>query len=238
MQISLTDTHTTARNISSQTVVCCYICSYLLLHIIERAYMMSVRVLFLLTGVFLMLGRASAWGVQPTQTLFLRRISASLVGASLLSSSPVLAEVSPVDAQQQRAVEQIMRVQKSLKYIDDSIEKEGNPSAVVQQINLLLKNYKLKENLATSLNLIPQARREEARTHGTTALEDLQIVSEYFDDDIDNMSGKKTPPRQVLQLAMQASSAAAKELRELIAMYPSDVAGAAASTVGPEFDQQ
>ena len=184
------------------------------------------------------MGRASAWRT-PRFTQLVKSVSASvLVGATLLSPFAVRAEVSPVDAQQQRAVEQILRVQKSLKYIDDSIEKEGNPSAVVQQINLLLRNYKLKENLVTSLELVPKARREEARTHGITAIEDLQIVSEYFDDDVDNMSGKKTPPRQVLQLAMQASSAASKELRDLIAMYPSDVAGAAALTVAPEFAEQ
>ena len=167
-----------------------------------------------------------------------RATSAMVISLSLLSSGlPLDARAADaVDPQQQLAVEQIMRVQKSLRYIDEAIEKEGNPSAVVQQINLLLKNYKVKENLQTSLPLVPQARREEARTHGITAIEDLQIVSEYFDDDIDDMSGRKTPPRQVLQLAVQASQAAAKEFRDLMTMYPSAVVATASNTVGPEFE--
>ena len=186
--------------------------------------------------IFFLVSTASALRLLPTGLK--HTLATSFVGLALLGPSvPPAVLAADVNPSQLRAVEQILRVQKSLKYIDESIEKEGSPAGVVQQINLLLKNYKLKENLQTSLPLIAggDKRREEARIHGQTAIEDLVIVSEYYDDDIDDFTGKKTPPQKVLQLALQASAACSKELKELIAMYPTEVSQLAEKEVAVEF---
>jgi len=165
----------------------------------------------------------------------LRRAVAGATLATCLGGSGV-ALAQDADPAGVNALEQIMRVQRSLAYIDDTINNEGNPTAVVSQINLLLKNYKMKENVMNSLTLIADgARREEARTHGVAAIDDLQVVTEYFDDDINDTTGQKTPPRAVLQLAVQATAAANKELSELYRSFPSDIVSTSTNKVALEF---
>jgi hypothetical protein len=165
----------------------------------------------------------------------LRRAVAGATLATCLGGSGV-ALAQDADHAGINALEQIMRVQRSLAYIDDTINNEGNPTAVVSQINLLLKNYKMKENVMNSLTLIADgARREEARTHGVAAIDDLQVVTEYFDDDINDTTGQKTPPRAVLQLAVQATAAANKELSDLYRLFPSDIVTTSTNKVALEF---
>lgn len=108
------------------------------------------------------------------------------------------------------AVENIVRVYKSLKYIEEDIENKGDAMTVLSEIKALLKNYNLKENVLISLDLVSKQKevRNEAKYHGTSAVEDLTQVFEYFSDEIDNMSGRKFPPRQILTFAQEATKAA------------------------------
>ena len=162
----------------------------------------------------------------------LRRVGGGIVAAAL--AVPVLAY--DAEPQQIRAVEQILRVQSSLRYVDDSINTEGNPSAVVRQVDLLLDNYKVKDNLRVSLELIPDnAKREEARQHGITAIEDLQLVGGYFEDDINNTTGRKTPPQAVLKLAAQATEAASRELKLFFSLLPADLVSEVKQKIEAEF---
>eukprot|EP01036_Dinobryon_divergens_P027871 gene27871-36720_t len=100
------------------------------------------------------------------------------------------------------AIENIVRVYKSLQYIEEDIENKGDPKSVISQIKVLLKNYQLKDNVIISLEI---EIRNEAKFHGTSAVEDLSQVFEYFSDEIDNMSGNKFPPRQILSFALDAT---------------------------------
>jgi hypothetical protein len=162
--------------------------------------------------------------------------SCGVIGSLLLGPVPSLA--LDADPAQVRAIEQIMRVQGSLRYVEDDINTKGDPSSVVSQINLLVRNYQLKDNVRISLGLIADsAKREEARTHGVAAIDDLQIVSEYYDDDINNTTGQKTPPQAVLKLAVQATEAANKEFKLLFAQFPEDVISVSKSKVDAEFKQ-
>lgn len=108
------------------------------------------------------------------------------------------------------SIENIIRVYKSLKYIQEDIESKGDSKSVIAQIKVLLKNYNLKENIINSLEVVSKdkAIRNEAKFHGTSAVEDLSQVYEYFSDEIDNMSGNKFPPRQILSFALDATKAA------------------------------
>lgn len=183
----------------------------------------------------LMCSVRTATGALSTSSL--RRMVASATLATCLGgNSAALAQ--DADPAAVNALEQIMRVQRSLKYIDDTINSEGNPTAVVSQINLLLKNYKMKDNVVRALPLITDGtRREEARTHGVAAIDDLQVVTEYFDDDINDTTGQKTPPRAVLQLAVQATAAANKEMSEFYRFYPSDIVATSTAKVALEFSE-
>ena len=175
-----------------------------------------------------------AWRLSPSPAAAARAAAAAVCAGGLSLGSPVFAVEA--DPAQLRAVEQVLRVKSSLKYVDETINKEGNTRAVVTQINLLLSNYKLKDNVRLSLPLVvDSARREEARLHGVAAVEDLQVVSEYFDDDINDTTGQKTPPVAVLKLALQATEAADKELKEFFALFPSEVISASKSKVEAEF---
>jgi hypothetical protein len=66
-----------------------------------------------------------------------------------------------------------------------------------------MTNYKLKDNLSSSLTLLEKGKRNEAKTAGRTIIEDLSLVSEYFEDEIDDMSGRKRPPAGAFTFAQQ-----------------------------------
>ena len=63
-------------------------------------------------------------------------------------------------------------------------------------------------NTYITLSTTFQDIRNEAKFHGTSAVEDLSQVFEYFSDEIDNMSGNKFPPRQILSFSLEATKAA------------------------------
>ena len=148
--------------------------------------------------------------------LKMRRTIASIgLGSSFfgLSSQPSFAINTDASTS---AAANVMRVSYSLKLIDKQITTVGDVRQVVTQIDKLMQNYKLKDNLQLSLDLIKEDRkRDEARSHGMAAFEDLSLVKEYYSDEIDNMSGKKIIPQEVLKFAAGASVAAQKELDQV-----------------------
>lgn len=114
------------------------------------------------------------------------------------------------------AAANVMRVSYSLKLIDKQITTVGDVRQVVTQIEKLMQNYKLKDNLQLSLDLVKEdKKRDEARSHGIAAFEDLSLVKEYYSDEVDDMSGKKIIPREVLKFAAGASVAAQRELEQV-----------------------
>ena len=83
------------------------------------------------------------------------------------------------------AAANVMRVSYSLKLIDKQIETVGDVRQVVSQIDKLMQNYKLKDNLQLSLDLVGDNRkRDEAKSHGQAAFEDLSLVKEYYSDEV------------------------------------------------------
>mmetsp|Transcript_5095 Transcript_5095/g.5224 ORF Transcript_5095/g.5224 Transcript_5095/m.5224 type:complete len:199 (+) Transcript_5095:92-688(+) len=165
----------------------------------------------------------------------IRQIVASVgLGTSIfLGSGPSHAGMN-TDAST-NSLANVMRVSYSLKLIDKQITTVGDVKQVVTQIEKLMQNYKLKDNLKLSYDLIENNKKDEARSHGNQALEDLTLVNEYFESEIDNMSGKKKIPREVLKFASQASVACQKELAELFKSYPPSIMTAVQTQIGEEF---
>ena len=122
-----------------------------------------------------------------------------------------------------RALESVERVADSLKFIEQDINNGGDAKSVVKQVKFLVQNYRLRDSVIASLPLARESQRKEAREHGISALEDLASIYEYFDEDINDMSGKRTPPREVLGLAQDALVAARKEFGEYTKSYPTEV---------------
>jgi hypothetical protein len=78
---------------------------------------------------------------------------------------------------------------------------------------------------------------QEARSHGRTAYEYLTTIYEYFEDDIDDMTGKKSPPKEVLLLSQEGTEAASKELKTFLSyVQPPDLSSAVSSQVKQEFN--
>lgn len=154
------------------------------------------------------------------------------VGKNILAKSAVIAlpllglmqpSFASSSSQTIKAVETIVRVSSSLDFISQDIAQKGDAVAIVSQIKFLLNTYKLKESVQSSIDVVPPNLREEARNHGRSAIEDLMLVFEYYNDEIDNFSGKRSPPKEILMFADEAVRAAKKELQSLIACYPSEV---------------
>ena len=66
-----------------------------------------------------------------------------------------------------------------------------------------MRNYHLKDNIASSISLVKKEKRNEARAVGNTIIEDLSLVSEYFEDEVDDMTGKKKAPPGAFKFAEQ-----------------------------------
>lgn len=64
---------------------------------------------------------------------------------------------------------------------------------------------------------------QEAVEKARNAYEDLSSVYEYFADEIDNFTGKKYPPKEILTFADSAVRAAKVEINGILKLFPSDV---------------
>jgi hypothetical protein len=133
------------------------------------------------------------------------------------------------------AIANVLRVQYSLKNVDETIEGGSDVNLVLSQIQSLMKNYKLRDNLQIALNAVPDNKKAEAREHSRTVIEDLSLVSEYYTEDIDNMSGRKVIPRQVLSLAQSATKATEAEMDEFFKLIPGEVFQPLKAQVADEF---
>jgi hypothetical protein len=151
----------------------------------------------------------------------------------LISNSGVMA-VEYDDLSQ--ATLQVTRVYYSLKNVNDDIGKSADASEIRRQVNFLLNNYKLKENLNSVLKEVPKGKvREEIRTHAVAAIEDLALVNEYYEDSVDNDTGKKSPVREVLIIAEKATNAAREEIQTVIQALPDGMGDLALRRIGEEF---
>jgi hypothetical protein len=179
-----------------------------------------------------------------------KAVAAAGLGLSIVGSPMTATAGQPKDfTKELRSIENIARVKYSLKYVDEDINKGSVEVAnIVAQIKALLNNYKLKENVNSSLKVVAKDKREEARQHGVQAVEDLAIIYEYFYDRQDSLSlatvGKDTgfnDEKPVVQLkdlltfALNALKATDKELADLLALYPSELREKAMATVAAEY---
>lgn len=159
----------------------------------------------------------------------------AIIVAALAYNVPLVHAETLVPESATKAIENVERVMFSLKYIQDDIARTSDASPIVSQIKFLLTNYKLRENVDKSIPVVSKKLQEDARAHGRTAYEDLATVYEYFEDEIDDTTGKKKPSPEVLQFADVAVQAARKELKELIALYPQDVVSEIETKLKPDF---
>lgn len=144
---------------------------------------------------------ASCAFCNPQHFSKIRRTIASVgLGTSFFSFGSQPSFAINTDASTTAAAN-VMRVSYSLKLIDKQIETVGDVRQVVAQIDKLMQNYKLKDNLQLSLDLVgDNKKRDEAKSHGQAAFEDLSLVKEYYSDEVDDMSGKKKIPREVTMI--------------------------------------
>lgn len=140
------------------------------------------------------------------------------VALSSLTPSPALA----AEYRSEKAVKQVVRVYHSLQNIYDDIEKNGaDASSVRKQVNLVERNYELRDNIRKALDDIEGMKtRDDAYSHGLQCIEDLALISEYYEDAIDDATGKKTPARETLMIAEKALQASRDELAKFLSYVP------------------
>lgn len=174
-------------------------------------------------GLYALLVGAGTAALAPQ--LLARHLAVSVLGSALLSTSgPALS-----------SLEQVVRVRLSLDSVTESINSSSDSKMVVGQVRSLLRNYRLRDNAYATASLAPGGRAEEARTHASAAVEDLTLVSEYFEEETDNLSGSKRLPREALQFAAQAVDAAGKELDQLLGLLPTDLSAEVLQRVRAEY---
>jgi len=163
-----------------------------------------------------------------------------LLSTSLPSSFPIIYNQhayaidttnSIVDSNQFESLSNVIRVQRSLSYIKKDVESGSDVKNVISQIKLLLRNYKLKDSINNSLQLTKNDKREDARSYGNQAVEDLVLIFEYFTDGITDVS----TPRDVLQLTLDATKAAEKELDKYLQCFPNDIRTLVTNKINEEF---
>lgn len=135
-----------------------------------------------------------------------------------------------------RALENVERVELSLKFVQQDIEKGGDPSTITNEIKALLNNYRLRDNIELSAQLVSEGNREKAIRLGKDAFEDLSQILEYFPESFDDITGSKIAPREILTFAQEGSKVAASKLHEMVELFPSDAIAALKSGVATEFE--
>lgn len=140
---------------------------------------------------------------------------------SILASLPMISmatEVPNLDS-----LRNLLRVEYSLHYIEQDIEKIANMPKIINSIKSLQQNYKLQDNIAKTVDLISSSNEQakiEARIHGKFAVEDLTLIYEYFSDQVDDITGLPKTTPETLKFAYQATKAAENELSLLISAIP------------------
>lgn len=161
--------------------------------------------------------------IIPTITL-LPLLYGGIPNTPILSSSIPLVhaiEYNDIDQASKSALINVYNVFLNLKYVENDIENGKSTPTIVKEVRTLLTNYRLKDSLQKSVSL--SNNKKEAEVIGRTIIENLNLIFEYFEDDIDNMSGIKTPPKEVLLFAKSSLSATTTEFNKLFTLYPSNV---------------
>ena len=153
---------------------------------------------------------------------------------SILSNQPVYAIDIDINSNQFNSLSNIVRVQRSLAYIQKDVESGNDVKSVINQIKLLLRNYKLRESISNALVLVNDNKRDEARSIGNQAVEDLTLVFEYFSDGI-STDISTIPPREILQLTIDATKAAEKDVEKYLSLFPSDIKTLVVNKINEEF---
>ena len=148
-------------------------------------------------------------------SLGLSPMTASAIDAILSDAAPRVEVV--------RAIETVERATDSLRLIQEEISSKGDTLSIISQIKFLLKNSNLKESLTISLESIEKSNQADAKEHIKNIVEYLSSIFEYYSDNVDDLTGKKSPPQEVLLLAQQAIAATDKELKALAAYYPTSI---------------
>ena len=130
-------------------------------------------------------------------------------------------EYDDIDQASKSALTNVYNVFMNLKYIENDIENGESPQTIIKEVRTLLSNYRLKESLQKSVKL--SKNKSEAEVIGRNIIENLNLIYEYYEDNIDNMSGIKTPPKEVLLFAKSSLSATSIEFNKLFNLYPSNI---------------
>ncbi len=130
-------------------------------------------------------------------------------------------EYNDIDQASKSALTNVYNVFLNLKYIENDIENGESPQTIIKEVRTLLTNYRLKDSLQKSLVLANN--KNEAESIGRNIIENLNLIYEYYEDNIDNMTGVKTPPKEVLLFAKSSLSATTIEFNKLFNLYPLNV---------------
>lgn len=133
------------------------------------------------------------------------------------------------------AVDNIERVNYSLKYILDDIESGSNPKQIISQVKTLMRNYKLRENIQLAVPLITDSNSQRlGKQLGTEAYEYLSQIFEYFTDE-NSFESSSINPREVLVFAQQGIQAAKQDLDKFVDLLPPDVKSSMVARISKEF---
>ena len=154
-----------------------------------------------------------------------RLLSRAVLPVALAALAPPLATLAASGASSQavQSLKTVYLFRDSLQYIDDDIEKGVDARGIVNEIRTLYKNYNLKENVRTALSMVDSNQRADAKEHGLQAVEDIAAIYEYFEDKVDNQSGTRTPPKEVLLFSKKAILASGKELGQFLSYFPDEL---------------
>merc|ERR1719408_485717 len=171
-----------------------------------------------------------AW--KPSYSSLLRKIAATSLTTGLLLGSDLSPSHAAADEKQIEALKQVERVKVSLKYIQSDLEKASDAKPFIPQIKLLLRNYKFKENLQKGISLAEKGqKRDDAKLHANAAIDDLVLITEYFDgvDDPAAIAPK------ALKLTYDGAGASIKEVDAFFSSLPTEDVDNVISAIKEEF---
>eukprot|EP00640_Fibrocapsa_japonica_P005192 CAMPEP_0113936068 /NCGR_PEP_ID=MMETSP1339-20121228/3059_1 /TAXON_ID=94617 /ORGANISM="Fibrocapsa japonica" /LENGTH=209 /DNA_ID=CAMNT_0000938407 /DNA_START=196 /DNA_END=825 /DNA_ORIENTATION=+ /assembly_acc=CAM_ASM_000762 len=126
----------------------------------------------------------------------------------------------------EECLESVALVQLTTKQLEDDITNGQEIGDIPAQAQLLLRNYKLEENLRQGVQYLESnAERVEATKYAKEALEDLILITEYFPESYDNFTGKRLPSSLTLtpekiKFSVKALSSNTKALEGYLSTMP------------------
>ena len=151
---------------------------------------------------------------NPSSTLSMPLIVTSLQLASTsINLSPKIIQ----------ALENLDRVYYSLNAVLEDIATKSDPTLVTTEVKQLLQNYHVKDNFQLTRQLVDKSHTVAYDISVNNVLEYLTQIYEYFDETIDDVSGRKFPPKEVLSFAQDAIQASQREMQQIFSYYPKEV---------------